>query len=67
MRSAKFRAATPVNRLPRMDSTENFRQGAETFGRIRGMISILKKHSLSVIEGIRAAFEGKSILHQSCS
>lgn len=47
----------------KISGTFRSKQGAETFCRIRGMISILKKHSLSVIEGIRAAFEGKSILH----
>lgn len=37
-------------------------QGAESFCRIRGYISTMKKQSLSVIQGIEAAFLGRSFL-----
>lgn len=46
----------------KISGTFRSKQGAATFCRIRGFISTLKKHSLSVMEGIRAAFEGDSIL-----
>jgi len=47
----------------KISGTFRSEEGAKTFCRIRGMISTLKKQSLSVIEGIRAAFEGKPILY----
>ena len=37
-------------------------QGAESFCRIRGYISTMKKQSLSVIQGIEAAFLGRAFL-----
>jgi len=51
----------------KISGTFRSKQGAVTFCRIRGLISTLKKGSFSVIEGIRAAFEGKCILPQLCS
>ena len=46
----------------KVSGTFRVKQGAEIFCRIRGVISTLKKQSLSVMEGIRAAFEGKAPL-----
>ena len=46
----------------KISGTFRVKQGAEIFCRIRGVISTLKKQSLSVMEGIRAAFEGKAPL-----
>jgi transposase len=51
----------------KISGTFRSKQGAVTFCRIRGFISTLRKHSLSVMEGIRAAFEGDSILPPFCS
>lgn len=51
----------------KISGTFRSKQGAMTFCRIRGLISTLNKGSFSVIEGIRAAFEGKRILPQLCS
>jgi len=51
----------------KISGTFRSNQGAVTFCRIRGFISTLRKHSLSVMEGIRAAFEGVSILPPFCS
>ncbi|HZK85662.1 MAG TPA: transposase [Desulfosporosinus sp.] len=48
----------------KISGTFRSKQGAVTFCRIRGFISTLRKHSLSVMEEIRAAFEGDSILPQ---
>jgi len=51
----------------KISGTFRSKQGAATFCRIRGFISTLKKHSLSVMEGIRAAFECDPILPPFCS
>lgn len=51
----------------KISGTFRSKQGAATFCRIRGFISTLRKHSLSIMEGIRAAFEGDSILPPFCS
>ena len=46
----------------KISGTFRVKQGAEIFCRIRGVISTLKKQSLSVMGGLRAAFEGKAPL-----
>lgn len=37
-------------------------KGAETFSRIRGFISTLRKQNLSVLDNLQKVFEGKSVL-----
>ncbi|KUO76341.1 MAG: hypothetical protein APF81_05010 [Desulfosporosinus sp. BRH_c37] len=51
----------------KISGTFSSKHGAAIFCRIRGFISTLRKHSLSVMEGIRAAFEGNFILPPFCS
>lgn len=46
----------------KISGTFRSKQGAATFCRIRGFISTLRKHSVSVMAGIRAAFDGSYIL-----
>lgn len=46
----------------KISGTFRSEQGAKTFCRIRGFISTIKKHSLSVMKGIEAALEGKPFL-----